>query len=93
MSTATSTAALCITSKARTTQAIADLNKAIALNPVDADAFYNLGLIYFQQGRWAQAIFNFNKDLEINSEDADAYDKRAISYAQLKNTIKRGMIE
>ena len=46
--------------------AIADFNKAIALNPNDAYAYNNRGVTYEKNGDKDQAIADFRKTLEID---------------------------
>ena len=53
-------------------RAIADHTKAIALDPNDANAYYNRGVAYEQKGDKDQAIADFRKVLEINPSDQDA---------------------
>ena len=43
------------------TQAIADYNKVIELNPQDATVYYNRGLAYDKQGNIDQAIADFTQ--------------------------------
>jgi len=46
-------------------QAISDFNKALEINPKDADAYSNRGTAYREKGQSDQAIVDFNKALEI----------------------------
>jgi tetratricopeptide (TPR) repeat protein len=43
------------------------------LNPRDADAHYQLGLIYAQRRQFEPAIASFRKAIEIDPEEADAH--------------------
>jgi tetratricopeptide (TPR) repeat protein len=61
-------------------KAIAEFNKAIKINPRDADAYYNRGLAYYYKGQYDQAISDFNRVLEINPGDIRAYKGRALVY-------------
>lgn len=54
-------------------QAIADLDKAIALNPDYADAYYYRGNAYYFVGEYEQAIANYTKAIELDPDNADAY--------------------
>jgi len=54
-------------------QAIADYNKDIEINPIDAVAYYNRGIAYGLNGQYDQAIADYTKAIELNPRDADAY--------------------
>src|SRR4030095_8515422 len=43
------------------------------LNPADASAHYNLGLIYQQRGQREEAKASFLRAVEIDSEETDAH--------------------
>ena len=47
------------------TQAVDSLAQAVELNPYLSAAYYNLGVIYFEQKKYTQAIFYLIKVLEI----------------------------
>ncbi|MFA9476195.1 MAG: tetratricopeptide repeat protein, partial [Filomicrobium sp.] len=59
-------------------RAIADYTKAIALDPKDANFYYNRGVAYEKKSDKDQAIADFRKALEINPSDQAA-----------KNNLKR----
>jgi tetratricopeptide (TPR) repeat protein len=59
---------------------IADLNKAIDINPVYAEAYNNRGYAYKSKGLFDLAISDFNRALEINPRYADAYNNRGNAY-------------
>ena len=61
--------------------AIADYTKAIEIDPKDAKAYYNRGLIFNNIGEYYQAIADFTKAIEINPKYADAYNSRGAAYA------------
>ncbi len=46
---------------------------ASMLNPHDADAHYQLGLIYQQRRQYAEAVESFNRALKIYPQDADTH--------------------
>ena len=66
------------------TQAISDFNKAIEINPNDAEAYNNLSVLYAIKGDLSIAMSDFNKAIEINPKICDAYKNRALIYYQLK---------
>jgi len=47
--------------------------QAATLNPADASAHYNLGLIYQQRGQRQEAKASFLRAIEIDSEETDAH--------------------
>ena len=49
-------------------QVIADLNKAIELDPDYARAYNNRGIAYTDQGDYARAIADLNKAIELNHD-------------------------
>jgi tetratricopeptide (TPR) repeat protein len=47
--------------------------EAATLNPADASAHYNLGLIYQQRGQMAEAKASFRRAVEIDPDETDAH--------------------
>jgi|SRR6185503_5878842 len=47
--------------------------EAATLNPADASAHYNLGLIYQQRRQYAEAKSSFARSIEIDPEETDAH--------------------
>ena len=47
--------------------------EAATLNPADASAHYNLGLIYQQRGQYEEAKASFARAIEIDTEETDAH--------------------
>ena len=64
-------------------EAIADYNKAIEINPDDADAYNNRGWVLYNLGKDKEAIADYNKAIEINPDHAKAYGNRGLLYDQL----------
>ncbi|MGH6907325.1 MAG: tetratricopeptide repeat protein [Aestuariivirga sp.] len=50
--------------------AIADYDKAIALNPEYAEAYNNRGNAYYRKGKYDRAIADYDKAIALNPEDA-----------------------
>ena len=61
-------------------QALADFNKAIALRPDNAQAYYNRGLLYQSQHQHQFAIDDFTTALALTTQKTDLYVARALSY-------------
>lgn len=47
--------------------------EAATLNPADASAHYNLGLIYQQRGQYEEAKSSFHRAIEIDPDETDAH--------------------
>ncbi|HET9530835.1 MAG TPA: tetratricopeptide repeat protein, partial [Blastocatellia bacterium] len=47
--------------------------EASTLNPADASAHYNLGLIYMQRGQLEEATSSFRRAVEIDPQDTDSH--------------------
>jgi tetratricopeptide (TPR) repeat protein len=58
-------------------QAIAEFNKALELNPRNAEAYSCRGSAYLKRGRVDLAMADINKALEVNPREAMAYKGRA----------------
>lgn len=61
-----------------TQKAIADLDKAILINPNFAEAYYNRGVVYNELGENQKAIADYNQAIRINPNYAEAYYNRGI---------------
>ncbi len=58
-------------------RAIAYFNKAIELNPRNAEAYNNRGLAYYEKGQYDKAFSDYTKTIEINPRFFIAYSNRA----------------
>lgn len=61
--------------------AIRSYKKALDLNPNEARAYFNLGLIYLNKGYNDFAIQNFNKYISLNPNSISAYNNIGVAYA------------
>ena len=66
--------------KGKYDDAIADFDKAIALDPNDAAAYGNRGNAYYSKGEVDRAIADFDKVIALDPNDAIAYDNRGVAY-------------
>ena len=57
-----------------------DVDEAIALNPQDAEGYFNRGLAYFFKGDYDQAIADFDESIALDPQDASAYYNRGLAY-------------
>jgi tetratricopeptide (TPR) repeat protein/membrane associated rhomboid family serine protease len=69
----------------RYTRAITDLNKAIEINPRDADAYYKRGRAHQDNNQYDQAISDFNNALDINPRLAQVYNSRGEAWHEKDN--------
>ena len=63
-------------------RAIENYNKAIELDPNDADAYNNRGLAYYYLEEYERAIEDYNKAIELNPNYA--YNNRELAISKLK---------
>jgi tetratricopeptide (TPR) repeat protein/S1-C subfamily serine protease len=60
--------------------ALADYNKAIALEPNFAQAYGNRGLLYKNQGKVELALADYNQAIALEPNDVQAYNNRGVLY-------------
>ena len=63
--------------------AIINFNKAIELNPKDANVNTIRGMVYNELGKFNEAIVDLNKAIEIDPKNSSAYNNRGFTYSQL----------
>ena len=61
--------------------AIADLNRVLEIDPDDAKAYVDRGLVYMELGMYDETLKDFDRTIENNPEDAIAYNVRGMVYA------------
>jgi len=69
-------------------EAIANYNKALALNPDNDTKFlvyFNLGYVQLLNQQWQTAIDNYDQAIAIEANDARAFSERADAYKGLEN--------
>ena len=64
-------------------EAIAEINKSIAINPNYADAHYFLGCAYIASGMVNEGIDEYTKAIDINPNYLEAYNNLAIAFYYL----------
>jgi protein O-mannosyl-transferase len=62
--------------------ALADLNKALAINPNYLDALNNRGLVYLEMKKYDEALTDFNDALKINPDFLLVKNNRGIVYRE-----------
>ena len=65
-------------------QSIAKYNEAIALNPNDAEAYFNRGNVYQESSQYQLAINDYDRAIAIDSNHVKAYYNRGNIYKNLK---------
>lgn len=66
-------------------QAIADFDRALALDPVYASAYLLRGIAYSSLSEYQHAIENFDRALALDTRNTFTYAHRAIAHRKLKN--------
>lgn len=69
-------------------RALADYNKAIELNPLDASAFHNRGLVHHEKRQFESALRDFDRSLSFPaganvSLKADRYNSRGLTWREI----------
>ena len=60
--------------------AVKQYQKIIETNPNDAEAYYNIGVIYYNEKKYDSAKVQFNKAIEIYPDFAEAYYSIGVVY-------------
>ncbi len=66
-------------------KAIADYTKAIALDPKNAEAYFNRGNVKWKLQDYKGAIADYTKAIKFDPEDVDAYNNRGVAKADLND--------
>ena len=62
-------------------KAIASYNRAIELDPDDAFAYNNRGVVYSNKEEYEKAIADYNRAIELDSDFACVYNNRGVVYS------------
>jgi len=73
-------------------RAIADINKAIELDPTMAVAYFNRGEVYAARGDLDRAITSFDQAIKVDTKYATAYNNRGLVYDR-KGDYDRAMAD
>ena len=65
--------------------ALLDFDRAIALDPDDANAYYKRANVHFDMGNYEMALADYSKSIELNPNYSDAYFNRGLAYADMGN--------
>ncbi|WGK68225.1 tetratricopeptide repeat protein [Candidatus Haliotispira prima] len=78
--------------QAKPEEALAHFNKAIELDPNNANTHYNRGISYYEQGNRELALAHFNKVIELDPKHANAYNSRGNLY-KVQGKDKEALID
>jgi tetratricopeptide (TPR) repeat protein len=67
---------------------IADYDKAIKINPQNADAYASRGFAKYDLGKYKEAIIDYDQAIAINPHDADTYFDRGFAKANLDKYVE-----
>jgi tetratricopeptide (TPR) repeat protein len=65
--------------------AVGKYDRAIRIDPTNAEAYYLRGDVQFQLGAYAKAVRDYNIALKLNAKLLPAYLSRAAAYTKLGN--------
>lgn len=68
--------------------AVEDFNRAIKINPNDAEAYSHRGAAELGLKKYQEAISDYNKALQINPQSAELYVNRGLVYGSMGNYQK-----
>ncbi|BBM84851.1 tetratricopeptide repeat protein [Candidatus Uabimicrobium amorphum] len=69
-------------------KALADYNKAIAIDPDNFVAYKNRGILYQDLKQYEKALADYNKAIDIDPNNFEAYNNRGLLYKHLKQYEK-----
>lgn len=67
---------------------LADLDRTIELSPRNAMAWYNKGIVLFEQGDYTSALSAYTKAIELQPDMGEAYYNRGYIYLKLGNRAR-----
>jgi len=74
--------------KGQNDDAISDFDKAIALNPKDAETYFFRGNAYYNKRQFDKAMSDYSKAIEINPRYTNAYYSRGLYYQTIEEYRK-----
>ena len=72
-------------SQSITSYTVTNLNQALALDPQDAETYYNRGNLHYEQGKPESAIADFSKAIQIDPKHILSYTYRGFIYLEQEN--------
>lgn len=74
-------------------KAIADYDAALDLDPEDAQAYFQRGILYYHLKNYDQAIADYSQAIALDDNYLDAYINRGIAYAEGKQDHGRAIFD
>jgi tetratricopeptide (TPR) repeat protein len=74
-------------------KAIADFDKAIALNPSYPSVYYNRGIAHAGKGNYDKAILDFDKSIALNPNHFEAYYNRGVILHFYKHDYDKAIVD
>ncbi|NJN61895.1 MAG: tetratricopeptide repeat protein [Coleofasciculaceae cyanobacterium RL_1_1] len=65
--------------------ALLDFDRAIDLNPDDANAYYKRANVHFDMGNYEMALADYSTAIKLNPNDSDAYFNRGLAQMDMGN--------
>ncbi|MBC7931354.1 MAG: tetratricopeptide repeat protein, partial [Rubrivivax sp.] len=66
----------------RLAEAASAFEQAVALDPANGNAYFNLGNVYSEMGRWSEAVAAYRKAVSIRKDDGEAYNNLGIALSR-----------
>lgn len=63
----------------RLAEAASAFEQAVALDPANGNAYFNLGNVYSEMGRWSEAVAAYRKAVSLRKDDGEAYNNLGIA--------------
>ena len=69
-------------------KALADYDRAIQLDPTDAEAYRGRGIVYYTLQQYKKALDDYNRAIELDPINAQSYTNRGVIYDELQQRGK-----
>src|SRR5450755_2574949 len=73
-------------------EAIASFERAIRVNPNNANAYLYRGIAYRSRGEYEQALSDFDRAIELDPNNAEAYNNREKVLTELERNTEVGTV-
>lgn len=77
--------AIALSRTGREQQALADFQRANAVDPQNANPFYNRGALHFASGRYDEALADITRAIALDDANAQYYNARGLAYERLND--------
>lgn len=66
-----------------------EFQKELAINPSDAESYFQLGMVYYQQQQMDSAIYAWEKTISLNPNNLDAFSNLGVCYLNFKKNFSK----